>query len=159
MARNKAPDPIPAVKGSSILTKFVSSPPPPPTTTSEAKIPLEEDQKQVVLVEKMTSNNKASVHEEKSKLVNGVIKQLKKIDLDYEDGVKRDIITLSGANEGARMKIVNYKKDKRVKGRRERSTVTFINSNVEGINNSIVGNSSCTYHNPGIHASLFTNHD
>lgn len=50
----------------------------------------------------------------------------------------------------------NPKKDK---SHKERSMLsppmsTFMNSNVQGVNNSIVYNSSCTHHDPGVHLAM-----
>ncbi|KAF2313302.1 hypothetical protein GH714_010264 [Hevea brasiliensis] len=50
----------------------------------------------------------------------------------------------------------NPKKDKGHKGRSMASPPmsTFMNSNVQGVNNSIVFNSSCTHHDPGVHLAM-----
>ncbi|KAJ7951355.1 vegetative cell wall protein gp1-like [Quillaja saponaria] len=58
----------------------------------------------------------------------------------------------SGSSEDGSVK----NKDKKNKGK----TVTspqmraFMNSNVQGVNNSIIFNGSCTHHDPGVHLSL-----
>ncbi|XVE73659.1 hypothetical protein DITRI_Ditri11bG0136500 [Diplodiscus trichospermus] len=48
--------------------------------------------------------------------------------------------------------------DRKMKGKSNTSKTmpmnAFMNSNVQGINNSIVFNSSCTHHDPGVHLSL-----
>lgn len=50
----------------------------------------------------------------------------------------------------------NPKKDKSHKERSKLSPPmsTFMNSNVQGVNNSIVYNSSCTHHDPGVHLAM-----
>ncbi|MBA0755566.1 hypothetical protein Gogos_020193 [Gossypium gossypioides] len=98
---------------------------------------------------------------------------------DSEDAGMR-IITITGDNKGAFMKMFQsphknvfqgQKKansssgsgeaaDGKMKAKRNLSktmpTNAFINSNVQGINNSIVYNSSCTQHDPGVHLALNT---
>ncbi|KAE8721501.1 hypothetical protein F3Y22_tig00015910pilonHSYRG00081 [Hibiscus syriacus] len=48
--------------------------------------------------------------------------------------------------------------DRKMKGKSNGSNTlpmnAFMNSNVQGVNNSIVYNSSCTHHDPGVHLSL-----
>ncbi|KAE8699626.1 hypothetical protein F3Y22_tig00110575pilonHSYRG00008 [Hibiscus syriacus] len=48
--------------------------------------------------------------------------------------------------------------DRKMKGKSSGSNTlpmnAFMNSNVQGVNNSIVYNSSCTHHDPGVHLSL-----
>eukprot|EP00258_Populus_trichocarpa_P011423 XP_002320216.3 uncharacterized protein LOC7492797 [Populus trichocarpa] len=50
----------------------------------------------------------------------------------------------------------NSKKDKNHKGRSMGPSPmsAFMNSNVQGVNNSIVYNSSCSHHDPGVHVAL-----
>ncbi|XP_038995797.1 uncharacterized protein LOC120120179 [Hibiscus syriacus] len=99
---------------------------------------------------------------------------------DSEDAGMR-IITITGDNKGAFMEInqsshhkngfqgtsfrlensnSNEAGDRKMKAKSNTSkTITmnaFINSNVQGINNSIVYNSSCVCHDPGVHLTLYT---
>ncbi|KAK8500412.1 hypothetical protein V6N13_028107 [Hibiscus sabdariffa] len=103
----------------------------------------------------------------------------KKYSSDSEDAGMR-IITITGDNKGAFMEInqsthhkngfqgsphrlqssSNKAGDGKMKSKSNSSKKTpmnvFINSNVQGINNSIVYNSSCAYHDPGVHLTLYT---
>ncbi|KAL1546145.1 vegetative cell wall protein gp1-like [Salvia divinorum] len=99
----------------------------------------------------------------------GTIKKLS----DSEDLGMR-VITIAGENRGALMEITSSNKKKHPRGtaytlandttgdHKDRNPVaqsqppmaTFLNSNVQGVNNSIVFNSSCHHNDPGIHLSL-----
>ncbi|KAL4312195.1 hypothetical protein GQ457_01G054840 [Hibiscus cannabinus] len=103
----------------------------------------------------------------------------KKYSSDSEDAGMR-IITITGDNRGAFMEInqSNHHKngyqgsphrlqsssnkagDGKMKSKSNSSKRmpmnVFINSNVQGINNSIVYYSSCAYHDPGVHLTLYT---
>ncbi|KAE8660526.1 hypothetical protein F3Y22_tig00116951pilonHSYRG00335 [Hibiscus syriacus] len=105
----------------------------------------------------------------------------KKNSSESEDAGMR-IITITGDNKGAFMEInqsSHHKNgfqgslyllesgsssreagDQKMKGKSNSSKTmpmnAFINSNVQGINNSIVYNSSCVCHDPGVHLTLYT---
>ncbi|MBA0821846.1 hypothetical protein Goarm_018681 [Gossypium armourianum] len=158
----------------------------------EKKIPAEADEK-TVLVQKMIDKPKGWLFGDTRKPsipLNGHKEPFKegetkekgrgnKYSSDSEDAGMR-IITITGDNKGAFMKIFQsphknefqgQKKANSSSGRGEAadgkmkakrnlsktmSTNAFINSNVQGINNSIVYNSSCTQHDPGVHLALNT---
>ncbi|OIW02289.1 hypothetical protein TanjilG_11183 [Lupinus angustifolius] len=100
--------------------------------------------------------------------------------LDSEDYDKR-AITISGENKGAYMKIIqpsnkpNYlhkngnSKDYELEGlgnanrkdksQKERTLFSppmalYVNSNVQGVNNSVLYHTTCSTHDPGVHLSL-----
>ncbi|GMI73660.1 hypothetical protein HRI_001035300 [Hibiscus trionum] len=101
----------------------------------------------------------------------------KKYSSDSDAGMR--IITITGDNKGAFMEInqsAHHKKgfqgsphrlnrssseagDGKMKSKSNWTKKTpmnaFINSNVQGINNSIVYNSSCASHDPGVHLTLY----
>ncbi|XP_042040603.1 extensin-like [Salvia splendens] len=99
----------------------------------------------------------------------GAIKKLS----DSEDLGMR-VITITGENRGALMEITSSNKKKHPHGtaytlandttsdHKDKNSVgpsqppmaTFLNSNVQGVNNSIVFNSSCHHNDPGIHLNL-----
>ncbi|XP_047979041.1 extensin-like [Salvia hispanica] len=99
----------------------------------------------------------------------GAIKKLS----DSEDLGMR-VITITGENRGALMEITSSNKkkhphgtaytlandttsdhkDKNSVGQSQPPMTTFLNSNVQGVNNSIVFNSSCHHNDPGIHLTL-----
>ncbi|KAH6814890.1 hypothetical protein C2S51_023908 [Perilla frutescens var. frutescens] len=101
------------------------------------------------------------------------MREKKKKASDSEDlGVR--VITIAGENRGALMEISysSFKKSSKINGKAAKkandgeddesqsplqATATFLNSNVQGVNNSIVYNSSCSHHDPGIHLSLTRN--
>lgn len=92
--------------------------------------------------------------------------------LDSEDLGMRRIITIAGENKGAIMDLTPFgnnnkfgKKDNptasssdgdKNKNQKSLMTTALINSNVQGVNNSILYNCSTTHHDPGIHLSLST---
>lgn len=59
----------------------------------------------------------------------------------------------SGSSSSSGVEGKQKMKDKALKSKAS-PTIAFMNSNVQGINNSIIFNSSCTTHDPGIHLSL-----
>ncbi|XP_039046148.1 proteoglycan 4-like [Hibiscus syriacus] len=104
----------------------------------------------------------------------------KKYSSDSEDAGMR-ILTITGDNKGAFMEInqsSHHKNgsqgtpfrlensnsieagDRKMKAKSNSSKTmpmnAFINSNVQGINNSIMYNSSCVCHDPGVHLTLYT---
>ncbi|XP_042032301.1 vegetative cell wall protein gp1-like [Salvia splendens] len=99
----------------------------------------------------------------------GAIKKLS----DSEDLGMR-VITIAGENRGALMEInssnkkkhphgtaytlandtTSDHKDKNSVGQSQPPMETYLNSNVQGVNNSIVFNSSCHHNDPGIHLTL-----
>ncbi|GMI98475.1 hypothetical protein HRI_003516800 [Hibiscus trionum] len=183
--------------------------PPPQMRDLEPKIPVEAEQK-TVLVQKMIDKSKGlfgapqkdlddtryrsingpkepSKHVETKEKGNG-----KKLSSDSEDSGMR-VITIAGENKGAFMELIksphrngfkgsphrlqktvvsgssdgseyhSYSSsgeegDQKLKGKSNGSNTmpmnAFMNSNVQGVNNSIVYNSSCTHHDPGVHLSL-----
>ncbi|KAK8488395.1 hypothetical protein V6N11_072828 [Hibiscus sabdariffa] len=82
----------------------------------------------------------------------------KKYSSDSEDAGMR-IITITGKSASSQSSS-NKAGDGKMKSKSNSSKKTpmnvFINSNVQGINNSIVYNSSCAYHDPGVHLTLYT---
>ncbi|KAM7260833.1 hypothetical protein ACFE04_026308 [Oxalis oulophora] len=98
---------------------------------------------------------------------------------DPEQGNMK-VITMAGENRGAFMEVIHSPKKKhngyttyssssdqersprnnnnnKHKGKSMNNTLpmrAFMNSNVQGVNNSIVYNSSCTHHDPGVHLAL-----
>ncbi|KAI3787429.1 hypothetical protein L1987_41891 [Smallanthus sonchifolius] len=101
---------------------------------------------------------------------------------DSEDAGK-NIITIAGENKGAIMNITpfsdkqhnfgnnrhkpttsnNGETDSEAKNKNQNSDsllkTSFLNSNVQGVNNSIIFNCSISHHDPGIHLTLSTKSD
>lgn len=93
-----------------------------------------------------------------------------KIDTPKKPETKDDdigmIITISGENKGAIMDLGkfagNYVKKNSSDGEKSEENKKnhkplIMNSNVQGVNNSIIYNCSITHHDPGLHLSLSTN--
>ncbi|GMI66749.1 hypothetical protein HRI_000344200 [Hibiscus trionum] len=128
-----------------------------------------------------------SIHGQKEPSKHGETKEKgngKKFSSDSEDSGMR-VITIAGENKGAFMELTksphrngrlqkrvtgseyhSYSSsgeegDRKMKGKSNGSNTmpmnAFMNSNVQGVNNSIVYNSSCTHHDPGVHLSLHRN--
>ncbi|KAG5251666.1 proteoglycan [Salix suchowensis] len=102
----------------------------------------------------------------------------KKNSSDSED-VGMKVITIAGENKGAFMEVIRSPKKQVFEGtshflhkkgnpksegsdssksqRKSNGAIplsAFVNSNVQGVNNSIAYNSSCSHHDPGVHVSL-----
>lgn len=88
---------------------------------------------------------------------------------DSEDFGMR-VITIAGDNKGAIMELSPSRKNKgnprawsdgenSAKGHNDYKPPmsATMNSNVQGVNNSIIFNASCTHHDPGVHLSLSRN--
>lgn len=90
------------------------------------------------------------IHSPKKHVFEGNSRFLHKKDNPRSDG--SDWGSHSSSGEEGNIK----KKDKNHKGRSVEATPlsAFMNSNVQGVNNSIICNSSCTHHDPGVHLAL-----
>lgn len=86
----------------------------------------------------------------------GFMSQLKNVIPDSQEGINKDVTTLGGSNKGAIMRVFDPVKKIR-KGKDKNMMSAYINSNVQGVNNSIVCSSSLSDHDPGIHVFISTN--
>ncbi|XP_020232365.1 uncharacterized protein LOC109812739 [Cajanus cajan] len=74
--------------------------------------------------------------------------------LEKEDEDDRRIITLAGSNDGATMRSeLDEKKGKKSEGEGE-ALSTFVNSNFQAINNSIMLGGSYQANDPGVHLDI-----
>lgn len=87
---------------------------------------------------------------------------IKKHYSDFKDSGVR-VITLAGDNKGATMKLSSSRKkgnsveisDEEGNSNQIPGVGFVINNNVQGVNNSVLYNSSLTHHSPGVHLSVY----
>ncbi|XP_002533331.2 leucine-rich repeat extensin-like protein 5 [Ricinus communis] len=70
------------------------------------------------------------------------------------DGIKWISYSSNGSSSEGEGKPKMKDKNHKGKGMNSLPMTAFMNSNVQGVNNSIVYNSSCTHHDPGVHLAL-----
>lgn len=178
----------------------VSHPPsplklPPPQLELEPKIPLQVDQKTVVVHETtraninsthvmQTTRNGKTVENGKREAIkkDKGVQQKKVSNSDTADDFGMSVLTLAGENKGAIMELSPSRKTYSPQSLQKKGSpkawsseddgeksgsesgrkgdripnkslpmTAFMNSNVQGVNNSILHNASCTHHDPGVH--------